>query len=97
MNFIQAFELLKTKQLMTRASWPRGQFVYIVAGSQFAVSRPPLNEIFPEGTQVKYRHHVDIHYADGTMGVWTVTQDDLFAEDWKFKMEQEDENYDDSN
>lgn len=65
------------------AAW-RAKFkaIYLVPGSQFAVSRAPLNVIFPEGTVINYRQHFDVVYADGTCGVWTPTQEDMGAQDW---------------
>lgn len=64
------------------SAWPEGQYVYLVPGSQFTVNRPPLLGILPEGTDVTYQKHIDICYGDGTFGVWTPSQADLFRTDY---------------
>lgn len=74
--------LLLSGKRLARAVWTPGSFIYLVPGSEFAVNRRPLLGIFPEGTCVKYRQHIDIRHADGTFGVWDPTQDDLLAADW---------------
>lgn len=84
MNFSEALEQLKQGKLLKRAGWNgKDQFVYMVQGSEFVVNRPPLNVIFPEGTNIVYRPHIDMKYQDGTCGVWLSSMGDLMAEDWE--------------
>jgi hypothetical protein len=84
MNFSEALELLKNGEILTRAGWNgKGMFVFLVNGSQFKVNRAPLSKIFPEGTDIDYRPHIDMKYADGSIGVWLASMGDLMAEDWK--------------
>ena len=66
----------------TRGAWFQGEFIYLVPSSEFPVNRAPLLGIFPTGTMIKYRAHIDKYYADGSCGVWNPCQEDLIATDW---------------
>jgi hypothetical protein len=78
-----ALVLLKEKQRLAREGWNgKGMYVYLVAGSTFAVNRPPLLGLLPEGTEVQYRPHLDMRTADGQFVPWVASQSDLLAEDW---------------
>lgn len=84
MNFSEALTAAKRGRLITREGWNgKGMFVFMVDGSEFQVSRAPLNKIFPEGTKITYRPHLDMKYADGTIGVWNPSNSDLLEEDWR--------------
>ena len=83
MNFSMALVLLKEKQRLAREGWNgKGMYVYLVDGSTFAVSRPPLLGLLPEGTEVQYRPHLDMRTADGQYVPWVASQSDLLADDW---------------
>lgn len=62
-------------------------FIYLVPGSVFKVQRKPLLGIFPEGTEIQYRSHIDaIRIAEDDKRVawyYDFTQEDLVAQDWK--------------
>jgi hypothetical protein len=94
MNFSLALEILKDDGKIARKSWNASpsdetcikgylQFIYLVPGSIFEVNRPPLNEIYPEGTKIIYRSHIDFRDHNGTCGVWSPSNDDVLAEDWE--------------
>lgn len=84
MNFGQALEALKTGKLVTRPGWNgKGMFLYLVPGSTFAVNRPPLSGIYPEGTVITYLPHIDMKTADGSCVPWLASQTDILAEDWE--------------
>ena len=84
MNFSQALDEIKAGKLLTRSGWNgKGMFVFLVNGSQFKVNRFPLNKIFEEGTEINYRPHIDMKYADGSIGVWLASMGDIMADDWK--------------
>jgi hypothetical protein len=84
MNFSQALEYIKQGRRLTRAGWHgRGMFVFLVPGSEFVVSRPPLLGIYPEGTTINYHAHVDMVAADGRVAPWLCSQVDMLAEDWE--------------
>ncbi len=69
---------------MARAGWNgKGMFIFLVPGSQFKVSRHPLLGIYPEGTEIDYRPHVDMRTADGQIVPWVCSQSDLLATDWE--------------
>jgi len=83
MNFGEALSYLKTGGLVARSGWNgKGMFLFLVPGSTFQVNRAPLNVIFPEGTQIDYRSHIDMKTADGSIVPWVASQTDLLAEDW---------------
>lgn len=84
LNFGQAIEALKRGERVARAGWNgKGMFAFYVNGSKFNVNRAPLNNIYPEGTEVEYRPHIDLKAADGTVGVWNPNMMDILAEDWE--------------
>ncbi len=86
MNFSEALELIKQGKKLERSGWNgKGLFVYLVPGSKFIVNRPPLNIIYPEGTEINYNPHIDIRCADGHCSVWTPSMNDTLAEDWEIK------------
>lgn len=83
MNFSQALELIKKGKKLTRTGWNgANMFVYLVHGSEFEVNRAPLNAIYEMGTKIKYRPHIDLKAADGTCGVWSISNNDALADDW---------------
>jgi hypothetical protein len=85
MDFSEALYHLKSGAKLAREIWTGSgplDFIFKVDGSEFDVNRKPLLGILPEGTHIKYRPHLDMYYVDGTVGVWTPTQFDIFADDW---------------
>ncbi len=83
MNFSHALEALKDGHRLTRSGWNgKNMFVFLVSGSVFKVNRPPLLGIYPEGTEVTYRPRIDMRAADGSIGAWMASPDDLLADDW---------------
>jgi Protein of unknown function (DUF2829) len=83
MNFGSALELLKLGKQVSREGWNgKGMFIYLVKGSTFTVNREPLLGIYPEGTEINYRAHIDMKTADGSCVPWIASQSDLLAEDW---------------
>lgn len=88
MNFGQALEALKKGEKVAREGWNgKGMFLFLVNGSRFQVNRAPLNTIYPEGTEIDYRSHIDMKTADGSIVPWVASQTDLLGEDWTFAPE----------
>ncbi len=84
MDFSIALIALKAGEKVARAGWNgKGMFIFLVPGSVFQVSRPPLLGIYPEGTTVRYHAHIDMKTADGMVVPWLASQTDLLAEDWE--------------
>jgi Protein of unknown function (DUF2829) len=84
LDFADALSSLKQGGRVTRTGWNgKGMFVYLVPGSQFKVNRLPLSAIYPEGTSIDYRSHLDMKTADGSCVPWVASQTDLLAEDWE--------------
>ncbi len=74
---------LKEGKRYARYSWgPTGVFIFLVNGSEFTVNREPLLSILGEGTQGRYRAHIDQRRADGSICVWVPRADDLLEADW---------------
>jgi hypothetical protein len=83
MTFSEALAHIKAGDCVARRGWNgEGMYVFLVDGSTFCVNRPPLNQMFPEGTEITYRSHIDMRAADGSIGVWVPSQTDILAEDW---------------
>ena len=82
-TFGEALEALKSGNKVARSGWNgKGMFVFLVPGSRFKVSRPPLLGIYPEGTEIQYHAHIDMKTADGQVVPWVASQTDVLAEDW---------------
>jgi len=83
MNFGQALEQLKIGNRVARSGWNgKDMFLFFVPGSKFTVNRAPLLGIYPEGTEISYRAHVDMKTAQGDVVPWLCSQTDMLAEDW---------------
>jgi Protein of unknown function (DUF2829) len=80
-DFGQALSALKNGGRVTRSAW-NGAFLYLVPGSTFRVNRPPLLGIYPHGTVIGYRPHIDMRAGDGSCAPWQPSQDALLAGDW---------------
>lgn len=87
-TFGDALRWLKEGKRVARTGWNgKGMFLFLVPGSQFTVNRPPLNVIYPEGTVIDYRSHIDMKTADGSIVPWVCSQTDALAEDWQIVTE----------
>jgi hypothetical protein len=83
LTFGSALILLKAGFRVAREGWNgKGMFLYLVQGSKFQVNRPPLSDMFPEGTEIAYRPHIDMKTADGACVPWVASQSDLLSNDW---------------
>ena len=83
MTFGLAVEAMKLGKKVARAGWNgSGMFAYLVPGSQFKVNRSPLLGIYPEGTDITYRPHMDLKTADGSIATWAPSGSDALADDW---------------
>jgi hypothetical protein len=81
-NFSVALTHIKEGKKVGRKEWKNARFVFLVLGSQFQVSRPPLLGIFSEGTEITYRPHIDMCGVDGSIGTWAPSMVDLMNNDW---------------
>ncbi len=83
MNFGDAIQALKEGKKVCREGWNgKGMFLFLVPGSNFKVNRPPLLGIYPEGTEINYRPHIDLKGVDGSISTWAPSGRDALAEDW---------------
>lgn len=84
MTFGQALKELRDGQKVARLGWNgKGMFLFLVNGSRFIVNRAPLLGIYPEGTEISYRPHIDMKTADGEVVPWVASQSDLLSDDWE--------------
>lgn len=84
MDFSTALQHIKNGSKLAREGWNGvGMFVFLVPGSTFVVNRAPLLGIYPEGTEVNYRPHIDMRDAEGKIVPWIISQTDALAEDWE--------------
>ena len=82
-SFGDAIKHLKAGKKVARIGWNgKGMFLFLVPGSKFKVSRPPLLGIYPEGTEINYQPHIDMKTAQDTVVPWLASQSDVLAEDW---------------
>lgn len=78
-----AIEALKKGAKAARSGWNgKGMFIFLVPSSRFMVNRAPLLGIYPEGTMIDYRAHIDIKNVDGSISTWAPSNSDALAEDW---------------
>ena len=83
MTFSFALTFIKDGGNVAREGWNgKGMFIFLVQGSTFKVNRAPLLGIYPEGTEINYRSHIDMKTADGSIVPWVASQTDILAEDW---------------
>lgn len=81
-TFSEALYELKAGTKMRRKSWPTDRFIYLVNGSTFSVTRPPLNKLFTDGRSINYQSHIDEFNGEDNARVWHATNEDLLADDW---------------
>ena len=83
MNFGDALENIKAGKRVSRTGWNGADmFLFLVPGSKFTVNRPPLLGIYPEGTEINYRPHIDMKTVNGEIVPWVCSQSDLLENDW---------------
>lgn len=83
MTFGEALSALKAGKRVAREGWNgKGMFLFLVPGSTFTVNRAPLLGIYPEGTEINYRPHIDMRTANGEIVTWVASQSDLLEGDW---------------
>ena len=83
MSFGHAVELMKAGFKVARSGWNgKGMFLFLVDGSTFEVNRKPLLGIYPEGTKINYRPHIDMKAVNGDIVTWVASQSDIIEEDW---------------
>lgn len=83
MRFGQALDELLYGNKIARRGWNgQNMFLFLVPGSTFEVNRAPLLGIYPEGTVIDYRSHIDMRTANGEIVPWVASQLDLIEEDW---------------
>jgi len=83
MNFGDALVVIESGGKVCREGWNgKEMFIFLVPGSTFKVNRAPLLGIYPEGTVINYRSHIDMRTANGDIVPWVASQSDILAKDW---------------
>jgi hypothetical protein len=92
LSFSEALVLLKDGKRVRRTGWNgKDMFIFLVPGSSFQVTRPPLLGIYPEGYTISYHAHIDMKTAQGYVVPWLASQADLLDEDWELVVDEEPE------
>lgn len=82
-TFSTALQWLRDHNKVARHGWNgKDMFLFLVEGSTFQVNRAPLLGIYPEGTSITYRPHIDMRTANGEIVPWIASQSDLLEIDW---------------
>lgn len=83
LSFGDTIKMLEVGLKVARAGWNgKDMFLFLVPGSTFTVNRPPLLGIYPEGTKIDYRPHIDMRTATGEIVPWIASQSDILSKDW---------------
>lgn len=83
MDFGMAVTAIKAGAKVARKGWNgKDMFLFLVHGSTFQVDRAPLLGIYPEGTTINYRPHIDMRTANGEIVPWVASQSDVLEVDW---------------
>ena len=83
MDFGGAVAAIKAGRKVAREGWNgKNMFLFLVPGSTFQVNRAPLLGIYPEGTTINYRPHIDMRTANGEIVPWIASQSDVLENDW---------------
>lgn len=87
MDFSEALHLIKSGKRACRTGWAtKGKWVFLVPGSRITIAADrPLGQVAPElvGETATYRPHIDARKADGSIGPWNPSQEDVLADDWE--------------
>jgi len=84
MDFGGALKALHAGECVARDGWSgKGMFVFRVPHTTITVSKLPLLDIFPAGTQLYYLAHTIMRTAQGDLVPWLASQTDIEAGDWE--------------
>lgn len=86
-GFEQALVWLRGGRKITRSNWNgKGMFIYLYEAGHERLGEIldtiPLLSILGEGTSVNRQPRIDMKFANGQIGIWTPTHEDLLAKDW---------------
>lgn len=85
--FDQALKWLKGGRKVCRHGWNgKGMFIYLVdtyattIGQDYDTEK--LASILGEGNNILRQARIDMKFANGEVGIWTPTHEDMLSEDW---------------
>lgn len=86
-SFGEALRLLKGYRKLTRRGWNgNGMYIYLVPERDVIVGESEetykLVGIHPQGEIMTISPRIDMQFANGKLGTWSATHDDLLADDW---------------
>lgn len=88
-GFEQALVWLRGGRKITRSNWNgKGMFIYLVPKitdrvvEESYTDTHPLLSVFGEGFEFTRQARIDMKFANGQIGIWTPTHEDLLAKDW---------------
>lgn len=86
-GFEQALVWLRGHRKISRRGWNgKGMFIYLVEDAHETIgehaSTSPLQSILGEGYIINRDARIDMKFANGHIGIWSPTHEDLLARDW---------------
>lgn len=86
-GFEQALVWLRGGRKITRSNWNgKGMFIYYLLPERCVVGETtdthPLRSVLGEGIDIKRQARIDMKFANGEIGIWTPTHEDILARDW---------------
>lgn len=86
-GFEQALAWLRGGRKITRANWNgKGMFIYLLYETSIELGSErdtePLESVLGIGNLVYRQPRIDMKFANGEIGIWTPTHEDILAKDW---------------
>lgn len=84
MSFGHAIEALKAGHAVARAGWNgKGMFLYHVAANAYPAQSEIAKRFWGEDAKIPYRAYIAMKTVDNDVQVWTASQTDMLADDWR--------------
>ena len=86
-GFDAVLKWLQGGRKVTRRGWNgQGMYIYLVQEREMVVGETDettmLIGVKPEGLPITMAARIDMQYADGKIGIWSPSHEDLLANDW---------------
>lgn len=86
-GFEQALVWLRGGRKIARRGWNgKGMFIYLLTECRETIGSSddllPLESVLGQGVSVIRQPRIDMKFANGEIGIWTPTHEDILAQDW---------------